>query len=53
MIMGIKVSTLMTSKGYGQASDAILVIIALGIGSMVSGSMFGSILRNVSNILLL
>ena len=45
MIMGIKVSTLMTSKGYGQASDASLVIIALGIGSMVSGSMFGSILR--------
>ena len=44
MIMGIKVS-LMTSKGYGQASDASLVIIALGIGSMVSGSMFGSILR--------
>ena len=43
--MGIKVSTLMTSKGYGQASDASLVIIALGIGSMVSGSMFGSILR--------
>lgn len=45
MTMGIKVSTLMTSQGYATGSDASIVIVFLGIGSMVSGAMFGHILK--------
>lgn len=45
MTMGIKVSTLMTTEGYATASDASMVIIFLSLGSMVSGVLFGKIVK--------
>ena len=45
MIMGIKVSTLMTSEGYATASEASIVIICLSLGSMLSGVIFGQIFK--------
>lgn len=47
MTMGIKVSTLMTREGYGSASDASIVIIFLSFGAMISGVLFGKILKTL------
>lgn len=45
MIMGIKVASLMTSAGYGSASDASLVIILLSLGGISAGLLFGKIVK--------
>lgn len=44
MIMGIKVASLITTSGYGTASDASLVIILLSCGGIIAGLFFGKIL---------
>ena len=41
MTMGIKVSSLMVGEGYASASDASTVIMALSLGAMISGFLFG------------
>lgn len=43
MTMGIKVSTLITTAGYGNASDASLVIILLSLGAITAGTLFSKI----------
>lgn len=45
MTMGIKVSGLMTSLGYASASDASMVIMLLSLGAMLSGFLFGKIIK--------
>ena len=45
MTMGIKIATLMTSEGYAKASDASIVIILLSLGAMISGFLFGKIIK--------
>ncbi|MFV0395177.1 MAG: MFS transporter [Coprobacillaceae bacterium] len=45
MTMGIKVSSLMTSEGYANASDASTVIMLLSLGAMLSGFLFGKIIK--------
>lgn len=45
MTMGIKVASLMTTQGYGTASDASLVLISLSLGGILSGLFFGKILN--------
>lgn len=45
MTYGIKIASLIISVGYGSASDASLVIIALAIGGIVAGVFFGKILE--------
>lgn len=45
MTMGIKISTLMTSKGYSSASDASTVIMLLSLGAMISGFLFGQTIK--------
>jgi len=41
MIMGIKVPTLMVSAGYGTATSASYVILALSLGAILGGLLFG------------
>lgn len=43
MIMGIKVPTLMVSAGYGTATSASYVILALSLGAMLGGILFGQL----------
>lgn len=45
MTMGIKVSTLITTAGYGNASDASLVIILLSLGAITAGTLFSKIIK--------
>lgn len=45
MTMGIKVSTLITTAGYGNASDASLVIILLLLGAITAGTLFSKIIK--------
>lgn len=45
MTMGIKVSALMTSEGYSDASGASTVIMLLSLGSMIAGFSFGKIIK--------
>jgi MFS family permease len=45
MIMGIKVASLVTSQGYGSASDASLVLILLSLGGIVAGVFFGRLIK--------
>ena len=45
MTMGIKVSTLITTAGYGNASDASLVIILLSLGAITVGTLFSKIIK--------
>lgn len=45
MTMGIKVSTLITTAGYGNASDASLVIILLSLGAITAGTLFSRIIK--------
>lgn len=45
MTMGIKVSTLITIAGYGNASDASLVIILLSLGAITAGTLFSKIIK--------
>lgn len=45
MTMGIKVSTLITTAGYGNASDASLVIILLSLGAITAGTLFNKIIK--------
>ncbi|MFV0394654.1 MAG: MFS transporter [Coprobacillaceae bacterium] len=52
MTMGIKVSTLMTSEGYASASDASTVIMLLSLGAMISGFLFGKILKLLKDFIL-
>ncbi len=52
MTMGVKVSTLMVNEGYGQSSDASLVIMFLSFGAMLSGFLFGRIYKLVGNYIL-
>ena len=49
MIMGIKISSLMISEGYGMASDASFVIILLSLGGISAGLLFGKILKVFKN----
>ena len=45
MTMGIKISTLITTVGYGNASDASLVIILLSLGAITAGTLFSKIIK--------
>lgn len=45
MTMGIKVSTLITTAGYGNANDASLVIILLSLGAITAGTLFSKIIK--------
>lgn len=45
MTMGIKVSILITTAGYGNASDASLVIILLSLGAITAGTLFSKIIK--------
>lgn len=45
MTMGIKVTTLMTTSGYGTATDGSTVILMIGLGAMISGFLFGRIIK--------
>ena len=45
MTMCIKVSTLITTAGYGNASDASLVIILLSLGAITAGTLFSKIIK--------
>ena len=45
MTMGIKISTLITTAGYGNASDASLVIILLSLGAITAGTLFSKIIK--------
>lgn len=48
MIMGIKVSSLMTTEGYASASDASFVIMLLSLGAMISGVLFGKMVKRLN-----
>lgn len=45
MIMGIKISSLITTVGYGDASDASIVIILLSLGGISAGVFFGKFIK--------
>jgi len=49
MIMGIKVPTLMVNSGYGTTTSASYVILALSLGSMVGGAIFGKLYEWLKN----
>jgi Arabinose efflux permease len=49
MIMGIKVPTLMVNSGYGTTTSASYVILALSLGSMTGGAIFGKLYDLVKN----
>lgn len=49
MIMGIKVPTLMVNKGYGTPTQASFVILALSLGAMLGGLLFGKIFQIIGN----
>lgn len=52
MIMGIKVPTLMVDAGYGTATSASYVILALSLGAMLGGLIFGHVFTMLKNYLL-
>lgn len=45
MILGIKMTTLMTSLGYGTATDGATILLMVGIGAMASGFLFGHVVK--------
>ncbi len=45
MTMGIKVTTLMTNIGYGAATDGSTVNLMIGLGAMISGLLFGKLVK--------
>lgn len=45
MSYGIKISSLLTVQGYGSASDASIVIIALSLGGITAGLLFKKIIE--------
>lgn len=52
MTMGIKVSSLIVEQGYGEASDASLVIMLLSFGAMLSGFLFGKVYKVLKDYIL-
>lgn len=53
MTLGIKVTTLMTSLGYGTATDGATILLMVGIGAMSSGFLFGPIVKATKNMTLM
>lgn len=53
MTLGIKVTTLMTSLGYGTATDGATVLLMVGIGAMSSGFLFGPVVKATKNMTLM
>ncbi|WEV40117.1 MFS transporter [Lactobacillus sp. ESL0681] len=49
MIMRIKVSSLIVTAGYGSATDASYVILALSLGAMLGGGIFGRVFAKINN----
>ncbi|URZ16663.1 MFS transporter [Clostridium felsineum] len=45
MTMGIKVTTLMINIGYGTATDGSTVNLMIGVGAMISGLLFGKLVK--------
>ena len=52
MILAIKTSTLIISKGYGTATDSATVLFLMGVGAMLSGFAFGYVVERTGRMTL-